>query len=71
MAVAGGCCVNTKGKIKAAVGTVGGGVLGLLIGSGMGIAGGFGAVAATLPFAVVGAVIGGLTAAVLHKRRGP
>ena len=57
------------GTIKVVVGAVGGGVLGALIGSGMGIAGGFGAVAATLPFAGVGAVIGVLTASKVGRNR--
>jgi len=58
------------GTIKVAVGAVGGGVLGALIGSDMGIAGGFGAVAATLPFAGVGALIcGALTASKVGRNR--
>ena len=56
--------MNLGKKIGAiAAGVGGGGGVGAVIGAGIGLASTFGAIAATLPFAAAGAMIGGLTVA--------
>ena len=62
---------KTEGaKAATGAGIVGG--ISAVVGSSMGIAGGFGAIVATVPFALAGALVGGsitLCVAVLRRRR--
>lgn len=56
--------------IATAAGAIPGGTIGAVVGTSMGIAGGFGAIVATLPFLLGGAAIGGLAGcAIALKRR--
>ena len=58
-----------KKKAKMVAGGTIGAVVGMNIGAGIGIAGGFGAIAGTLPVALVLGAAGAVTAAVLHNRK--
>ena len=56
-------------KLGALLGAVLGGTIGAVIGSSMGIAGAFGAVAATVPFLLGGAALGGVAGIALALKR--
>ena len=58
-----------KKKVKMATGSAIGAVVGAKIGAGLGIAGAFGAIAGTLPVALVLGAAGAVTAAALHNRK--
>ena len=58
-----------KKKAKMAAGGTVGAVVGMKIGAGLGIAGAFGAIAGTLPVALVLGAAGAVTAAALHNRK--
>ena len=58
-----------KKRVKMAAGGTIGAVVGAKIGAGLGIAGAFGAIAGTLPVALVLGAAGAVTAATLHSRK--
>ena len=58
-----------KKRVKMAAGGTIGAVVGAKIGAGLGIAGAFGAIAGTLPVALVIGAASAVTAAALHNRK--